>query len=225
MQISATEQCLVVDDALTDPQRWVDFAEHEWPSFVLAPRNAYPGVELNLPPPLRARLDDFFRLHIRSRMGMRRTLDVTARMSMVTLQPHELMPIQWLCHRDRLGVPKEQYVAASVLYLFKDAELGGTSFYTPRGSLADTEQLMLEAATEPPAAFAVARGLKPGYLLDSNAYFERTGTVEARWNRMIFYNGSQFHSPDLRAPGKIRADVRSGRLTLNGFFTCRRPII
>jgi len=46
--------------------------------------------------------------------------------------------------------------------------------------------------------------------------------VPARWNRMIFYAGTIFHSGEIAHPQLLTDDPRTGRLTLNGFFTCRR---
>ena len=53
-------------------------------------------------------------------------------------------------------------------------------------------------------------------------WFEKVGTVPPRWNRVIFYDGSLFHCSDIPEPGRLSPDPRQGRLTLNGFFTCRR---
>lgn len=222
VSIAGQHICYVVDDAVTDPGGMIEYARDHRGSFTAAPFNAYPGLEFHLPESLSALLDDFFRRHIRRRIGARRTLQMYSRLSMVTLQPNELAPIQWLCHRDRMGVLPEQCVAASVLYLFKDESLGGTSFFVPRRSADETETLMRLAAAGSPEAFATETGVTPGYLVDSNAHFERVCTVPARWNRMIFYDGSLFHTPDIRMPQKLVADPARGRLTLNGFFTCSR---
>ena len=132
VQIAGDSHCLVVDDALIDPDRWVDYACHERQAFSEAQGNAYPGLELYLPPFLASQLEEFFRVHIRGKLGGKRILDMHARLSIVTRQAHELSPVQWLCHRDRLGANSSQCVGASVLYLFRNPELGGTSFYTPR---------------------------------------------------------------------------------------------
>ena len=56
----------------------------------------------------------------------------------------------------------------------------------------------------------------------SNAYFERIATVPAAWNRLIFYDGGLFHSAHIEQPALLASDPTRGRLTLNGFFTCRR---
>jgi hypothetical protein len=220
--IAGRHVCLVIDDALLEPERMVDYAVAHRDAFAMAPFNAYPGLEFHLPAALSRSLDDFFRQHIRRLIGARRTLQMYSRLSLVTLQPDQLTPIQWLCHRDRMGVPREQCVAASVLYLFKDESLGGTSFFMPKNSVEETEALMRRAAASAPDVFAAEAGVVPGYLVESNAHFERVCTVPPRWNRMIFYDGSFFHSPDIRAPQKLSADMEQGRLTMNGFFTCSR---
>jgi len=46
--------------------------------------------------------------------------------------------------------------------------------------------------------------------------------IDAKWNRLIFYDGAMLHSGDIRLPERLSADPRRGRLTLNGFFTSRR---
>lgn len=44
------------------------------------------------------------------------------------------------------------------------------------------------------------------YMLEGNAWFERVASVSARWNRTIFYDGSLFHSANLRTPERLHAD-------------------
>ena len=222
VSIAGHHVCYIVDDALLEPAQWIEYARAQRESFAMAPFNAYPGLEFHLPAPRSMLLDDFFRLHIRRLFRARRTLQMYSRLSMVTLAPHQLKPIQWLCHRDRMGVPPQQCIAASVLYLFKDDSLGGTSFFMPRRSAEETERLMSLAATAMPETFAAETGVAPDYLVESNAYFERVCTIPPRWNRMIFYDGSLFHSPDIRAAHRLSDDPLRGRLTLNGFYTCSR---
>ena len=222
VSIAGRHVCYVVDDAVLEPDRWIEYAMAHRDAFAMATFNAYPGLEFHLPETRSMLLDDFFRLHIRGLFHARRTLQMYSRLSMVTLAPVQLKPIQWLCHRDRMGVPPRQCIAASVLYLFKDENLGGTSFFMPRRSPEETEELMRFAATSAPDAFVAASGVEPNYLVDSNAYFERVCTIPAKWNRMIFYDGSLFHSPDIRAAHRLSAEPDRGRLTLNGFYTCSR---
>ena len=223
--IDAAHACYVIDDALLQPERLVDFAREHRDRFAMAPHNAYPGLELRMPDDFSAYLDDFFRLHMRGRFGARRTLRMYSRLAMVTLAPHTLQPRQSICHRDRLDFGPNQCIAASVLYLFKDDTLGGTSFFAPKKPAHEINRLMRDSATLDAVAFARAHGILPGYMTDSNDYFDKLLTVPARWNRLIFYDGSLFRSGDIASPGKLGSDPQMGRLTLNGFFTCSKSAV
>lgn len=215
-------ECLVVDDALLDPQAWRDWAVARRAQFARPPY-VYPGVELALPAAAVAQAGEFFAAHIRARLGGRRTLDVAARLSLATLQPHELAARQWFCHRDSARLAPGQCIVAAVLYLFDDTTLGGTSIYRPRRSADETARLVHECSTLNDAEFAARHPeITPGYMTEGNAWFERVASLPARFNRAVFYDGNLFHGADLRAPEKLSADPATGRLTLNGFFTCRR---
>jgi hypothetical protein len=216
----SVHHCLVLDDVLADPQALVDWAREQ--AFGLPRGYPYPGQVLDAPDALRERVADHFALHTRSRLGGRRTLDLTLRFSMVTTPPQALEPRQWQCHRDRVSTDPTVLFAASVLYLFHTPALGGTSFYVPKQSAAETDRLLADSQLLDAATFAARYGLQPGYMAGSNAYFERVARVPAAWNRMIVYDGSVFHSADVDSPALLHADPARGRLTLNGFFTCKR---
>lgn len=213
------QRCLVVDDALIDPDGLVDWVDSH--RFEPAEANAYPGQLMESVPVLEQSLDGFFTQHIRGRFGARRTLGMYARFSLATLPPQALQPGQWQCHRDRVAIAPA-LCAASVLYLFRDARLGGTSFYRPRGTPEHTERLLEDAQELSAAEFSARYGVNPGYMTASNDHFEQTAHVPAAWNRLIFYDGGQFHSGHIAHPELLSDDARRGRLTFNGFFACKR---
>lgn len=214
--------CLVIDDALLEPERLLRFAQEHRAAFEKSPYNAYPGIELTLPDALSARLDEFFARHVRASLGARRTLRMYSRLALVTHRPDQLQPRQWICHRDRMEIETGRTVAACVLYLFHDASLGGTSFFQPRRPALEIDQLVHASGVMPGDAFSARFGIAPGYPLETNAWFEKRLTVPAAFNRLIFYDGMLFHAGDIRAPDRLSDDPAVGRLTLNGFFTCRR---
>ena len=219
--IAPGEFCIVIDEALANPEGLIDWATKQ--RFTPPDGFAYPGVLLDAPPAVTAMVADYFAEHVRSRLGGRRTLTTRVRLSLVTVPPHELHPPQWQCHRDRLGpLPQSLRLAAMVMYLFRDSALGGTSFYRALLSDEETERVIEDAGRMSAAEFSERYGLEAGYLNGSNRYFERLAQVPAAWNRMLFYNSDLFHSGDIAAPARLSADPRIGRLTLNGFFTCRR---
>jgi hypothetical protein len=160
-------------------------------------------------------------VHARAHLGGRRTTGAAVRLAMVTTPPHRLDPRQWQCHRDRYSDdPDAVLYAASVMYLFRDPTLGGTSFYAPRQPPDKIDRMLIDSQQLNAKAFAERHGVRAGYMEGSNAFFERVAQVPAAWNRMIFYDGGMFHSGDIDRPEALVADPRTGRLTMNGFFTC-----
>jgi Family of unknown function (DUF6445) len=212
----------VIDDVLLEPESLVEMAVRGRHQFEPAPYNAYPGLEWRMPADVSDPLNEFFMLHIRGLLQARRTLSMYSRLSMVTLQPRQLRPLQRLCHRDRFGVAADQSVAACTLYLFKDSALGGTSFFVPKQDLPSTEKLIREWNVMDDFTFTRSIGQVPGYLTATNSYFELVRAVPAAFNRAVFYDGSHFHSSHIEQPALLTNEPARGRLTLNGFFICRR---
>lgn len=219
--LTGGEHCHVVDDVLADPRGLVEWARAQ--AFA-APRGyPYPGLVLPAPAEVSQRLVDYFAQHLRKPMGARRVLDLTCRLSLVTVPPEQLEPRQWQCHRDRIAAdPRETLFAASVLYLFRDPALGGTNFYVPRRSERETDRMIEDSLLLDAAQFSQRHGVQAGYMTGSNDYFERIAAVPAAWNRLIVYDGGLFHSADVEQPSRLSAVPSQGRLTLNGFFGCRR---
>ena len=213
--------CLIFDNALRDPQALVDMAVSNRSEFVEEPSNSFPGLTLRMPHAFNALLNDFFLLHVRGPFGVRRIVRSFSRLSMVTRSPAELTPLQRTCHRDYLRHDPGQRTFACVLYLFRDPAMGGTSFYRPRRSEQEINDLRDRWVGMSSAEFTQALGMQPAYLTESNDYFQRVCTVAAAWNRLIFYDGTIFHSGDISQPDRMVSDPASGRLTLNGFFVCR----
>ena len=214
--------CVVIDDALEDPQSLVALSMRHRGAFTMAEANAFPGLELPLPDGVIERFSESFAQHARSTVGARRLLRASGRLSMVTLLPSQLAPVQRVCHRDRLGTAQDECVGAGVLYLFHEPALGGTSFFCPRPQAGDIEARMRRWGAIDNAHFDLETGWPPAYMTQSNVFFERTAVVPARWNRLIFYDGSRFHSSHIEQPQRLCDDPTGGRLTINLFFVCRR---
>lgn len=224
LPIARGERCWVIDDALVDPESWVEFAATHRAAFGAAQHNAYPGPELRLTESACTQHSLFFSQHLRERLGARRVLRTTSKLAITTQDAASLQPRQSLCHVDRLEAVAGQCIAASVLYLFADSALGGTSFFVPRRPVADLAVLLADANRLDATAFHARHGIAPGYMVDSNDWFQRVATLPARFNRLIAYNGAIFHSGDIRAPERLLDDPRRGRLSLNSFFVCSRRL-
>ena len=145
--IAEKQVCVVIDDFLLEPEKMVNFALAQRERFVLDADNFYPGPELSLSREIAISLDQFFMQHARQALGARRNKGVACRLSMATLAPGQLHPLQRLCHRDAEVFPPGESMGASVLYLFKNAALGGTGFYQPKKPLNEIRQLLQLANT------------------------------------------------------------------------------
>lgn len=216
--------CLVIDDALLEPEKLVQLATERRGEFSAVDISFYPGIHLLAPRELAASLAEFFQWRARRYFDARRGVDVLCRYSMVTLPPQALRPIQWICHRDDSNLDARLSMQASVLYLFHEPGLGGTDFYAPARPKSEIDALFLDANREAAGAFTAKYGIKAGYMHEGNEYFRRIGGVAAKWNRLIFYDGGMLHSSDIAAPDRLSDDPLRGRLTLNGFFTSRRNL-
>jgi len=213
--------CCVVDDILLFPDEWVRYALERREQFVSAAATGYPGISLAIETGAGYALREWFTFHLRRYFNARRVVQMIGRYSMVTLAPAELRPAQWICHQDPpLGSP-DLTRQAGVLYLFHDETLGGTSFYEATRPFAETAQLFADSVALSGPQFSARYGIEPAYLCDSNAYFRRTATVAARWNRGVFYSGALLHSGQITAPERLTADPATGRLTVSVFFNCR----
>lgn len=216
-------RCVVLDDVLLEPETLVDFAgrlELEAPE-----GNLYPGGVAGLSAEFDTRLRDFFWQHARAPLGLRRCQAAWVRLSMATTPPALLQPLQWLCHRDRIDDDApEALFAASVLYLFRNPALGGTRFFAPRCGPEVLAALYRDAQTLAPAEFSARHGIPPGYPAAESPYFDCVATVPAAWNRMIVYDGGSHHCAAIDHPELLSDDPATGRLTVNGFFPCRRTV-
>lgn len=214
-------RCVVLDDVLLAPESLVAYAGQlrlEAPA-----GNLYPGLVAGLSDEFDSRLRDCFWQHARGPLGLRRCHAAYVRLSLATTPPQQLQPLQWLCHRDRIeeNAPDELF-AASVLYLFRNPDLGGTRFFAPRRPDEELVALFRDAQALTPAEFTARHGIAPGYPRADSAHFECVATVPAAWNRMIIYDGGGYHCAAIDHPEHLSDDPATGRLTVNGFFPCRR---
>jgi hypothetical protein len=223
--ISEKQSCYVIDDFLADPSACVELAVMHRSDFREAASNAYPGIELPMSQEINQALINFFSTYINRRFGVRKIKGSYSRLSLVTKKPEQLRPCQWICHRDGVSVPEDERMLASVLYLFQDASLGGTSIYRPKADQKLTASLIHDANTMAPNAFSDKYGITPGFMTESNDWFEKVISIGARWNRMVIYDSMVFHSGDILRPEAMTADPKTGRLSLNGFYRGRRSLV
>jgi Tryptophan halogenase/Family of unknown function (DUF6445) len=221
VQLADGSTVYVVDDFAENPEDLVALAQAS--QLRLLAGHPYPGPQLALPDADCSALTGYFDQHLRARLGAGAGLGMFGRFARVTQEAATLDARQRICHRDDSGLDPGQMMAACVHYLFKDEELGGTVFFRSLMSEAETSQFMHDSCALDASAFGDRYGIAPGYMTESNRYFEVIGRLPARWNRAVFYDGGIFHSGDIRWAHKSAYLSGLGRLTLNAFFKSRRP--
>ena len=176
----------------------------------------YPGVRaavseaiaMPLVQPILADLQRVFDLSALPRYG-------ECYLSLVTIAPHDLAPIQRLPHFD--GLEPERI--AVLLYL-DPAESSGTGFYRQRATGFESVNAGRFAAYEAQlradiAAFGMP---SPAYIGGDSPLFEQFHRVDGGLNRMVAYRGNQLHCASLPDGFAPVADPSKGRLTLNLFL-------
>ena len=137
-----------------------------------------------------------------------------ASFSIVSATPEMLTPPQRAPHFDSTD---PDYLA--VMHFVSGVEGSGTAFYRQRATGIDRVSdanlaCFLDAARREASDWQ-------GYIGDTNASFERIGSVDARPDRLIAYQGSLLHSGAIPPGMPFSADPRRGRLTANFFVRGR----
>jgi hypothetical protein len=224
-QITAEGHCVIVDNFLRNPEAIVDFAGANAEKFELQ-EIGYPGVLYDVDHTAMSEVQRFIRSHMSRQFSfLKGGIHTTTYLSMATLQPGALAPLQRLCHSDpRERVDRRNY--AGLVYLFDDESLGGTGFYRWKERQRIEEATALELK-EPGSSLAFLQEhfemyrATPQYMCGSNEVAELLLEVPARFNRFVFYSGDIPHSAHIPQPDLLSADFSEGRLTLNCFTSVR----
>jgi len=220
-EIADDHFCLVVDDFLRDPRGVFAYANERTDEFELQ-SSGYPGVLMTADDKELTDVYGFVRRTLSREMHFcRGGINLSTFFSMVTLSPEELNWAQRMCHNDPRTEAGRANVAGLV-YLFENADLGGTGFYRFRNQ-ATLERATAIGASDPAGALAYLQKHvpmyrePPSYLTESCEVAELLTVIPARFNRAIFYSGDIPHSAYISAPELLSNDVAAGRLTLNFF--------
>jgi hypothetical protein len=223
--IDETRNCVIVDDFLRDPGVLVEFAAKHADEFERQ-EIGYPGVLYDVTRDAMADVHHFLRSHMSRQFGfLKGDIRTSTYLSMATLQPEELAPLQRLCHSD----PKERADRrnyAGLVYLFENPDLGGTGFYRWK-EREKVEQATAMEIAEPGSSLSFLQEhfemyrQAPAYMSGSNEVAELLLEIPARFNRFVFYSGDIPHSAHVPDAGLLSTDFSKGRLTLNCFASVR----
>ena len=135
--------------------------------------------------------------------------------SLVSHAPEDLHPLQQIPHFDS----SNRFYFAIMHYL-NPGDFGGTSFYRHKATgfenITNENKASYINEAEQLAATKQHNGSQ-GYFLDSDAYFERLGSISYRQNRLVIYPGSLLHSGNISSAKDIDDNPNTGRLTANLF--------
>lgn len=202
---------VVVDDVFANARDVARFGREE--AAFTAPRVvAYPGLNAEVPEGFAAPLVTALRPVLARGFGVpsEARLAGFGYFGLVTLRPEQLDAIQAVPHVDYVG-PR---CLAALIYLCDEA-CGGTAFFRHRET--GFERLTAENIGAYNAARASeAEAGQQAYITGDDSLFERIGGVEARFNRLVVYNGNLLHSGQVN-PERLSPDPKLGRLTLNFF--------
>jgi hypothetical protein len=207
------EPLLLVERMLPDPERLVRSAENLTfaPAFTAA--GGYPGHRAPAP---RAYVDFMVQalaMPIAKAFGLGsiRPVKADCAFSIVTLSSKDLAPSQRAPHVDTTN--GWQF---AILHYLCDSSFGGTSFYRHRATGFETI-----TPERQPNYLAVrhSESATDGYVEDGAPWFERTASIDARFDRVIVYRSRILHSGHISNAARLSAHPRTGRLTANIFAT------
>jgi hypothetical protein len=208
------EPVLIIDDFLAKPEAILRLAETGVP-FHKDDKDFYPGIRKPLSMAYASNTYRHLQELFVATFSPHRRVEVeplACLLSLATTRPEHLRPIQSVPHFDNL----DSAHLAGVHYLCSE-EFGGTSFYRHRSTAYESmsEERIAQYAPRLKQEVINLKTRTFTYTRGDTVLFERTASVEARFNRAIYYRSHILHSGDIGAITATSADPRMGRLTVN----------
>jgi hypothetical protein len=207
---------VIVDNVLQAPAAMIDFAAREVDfESAWTPAGGYPGVRAsapigyvsNLVRALSPMIEEVFAL------GSSKPGRVDCYLSMVTMAPHELKPLQRIPHIDTVDP-----LRIAVLHYFCDEQFGGTAFFRHRATGFETISAARETAYLQARDRELAAEAPPaGYIGADSPNYEQTEAVACKFNRVIIYRSQLLHCAAIPPDMNFSSDPAHGRLTANLF--------
>lgn len=208
------EPLVIIDDFASDPDAVFEAACAQ--TYGFAGRH-YPGIRAKADPAYLGAQMDVLQDALTNVFGMGQGAAlVECAFSLVTTPRDQLAPIQRIPHFD---TPDPKRLA--LLHYLCGPEGGGTAFYRHRSTGFETipqDRLPLYDAALQREVGDLPAG---GYITGDTALFEKTGRIEACWNRMVIYRSFRLHSGIIPADLPLSDNPRVGRLTVNTFLQGR----
>ena len=208
------EPVVIVDELLNIPEAIIQYAETGFP-FKEDAKDFYPGIRKPLAP---AYAENIYRELMQTMwtvFSSKSTVNIkllSSVLSLTTTAPQDLRPIQSVPHFDGFHTNN----IASVHY-FCEPECGGTSFYRHRTTGFETMNSQRIHHYAPMLKSEVIASNKStyDYINGDTDIFERTASIDAKFNRAIFYRSNILHSANVNKNRLNEKNPAEGRLTAN----------
>lgn len=213
------QKIIVVDGLLQQPQNIVNYAasKNEFERYK-GHCNFYPGIRVPAPTEYSAALAPVVHSILLSEYeGIETDWELNkteCSLSLITLKPEDLRKVQSTPHFDSAN----PYQFAVLVYLCNETH-GGTAFY--RHNATNYETITHETRKKFEDIYfkeLETSSINRGYFTESNAYFTKTGLVNAKFNRMVIYRSCLLHSAHINPNQSVDSNPLTGRLTINSFF-------
>lgn len=208
------EPVIIVDNLLQRPEALVEYAKLGC-QFQKDTKDFYPGIRKSLSPIYAENIYSQLMEAIHTCFSEKPTIDIkllSSVLSLATTVPEALRPIQSVPHVDSFLSNN----IASVHYLC-DPQFGGTSFYRHRSTGFETLDSQRIQQYAPKIKNEVIQlNQKPyNYINGDTELFERIASVDAKFNRAIFYRSNILHSANIPSTIYLGNHPENGRLTAN----------
>jgi hypothetical protein len=208
------EPIIIVDDLLLQPEAVIRYAETGY-AFQKDSKDFYPGIRKPLAPAYAENIYQQLMNSFWTVFSSNATVNIkllSSVLSLTTTQPNALRPIQSVPHFD-------SYLANNIagVHYFCAEKFGGTSFYRHRTTGFETlnSQRIQEYAKILKTEVMQASTNSFDYINGDTAIFERIASIDAKFNRAIFYRSNILHSGNIQPSAGLSENPRTGRLTAN----------
>ncbi len=207
----------IIDDFLLSADSVVHFAKNiAYFNPMHADNSYYPGVRDNMPEPYIRLLQHFFQNFIIPKLPTNKQGTGIVHKSLISLTscpPSELLNEQKMPHVDSCKSGEYAFV-----HYLSGAELGGTSLYRylPKDiiELNEQDETVLDDML---SDVSLNSNEHSGYLTHSTSLFEQVLKIDAKFNRLVIYQGNLLHSANLISKESYSGDTANGRFSVTSF--------
>jgi hypothetical protein len=208
---------IIIDDVIETPQQVIDFAVN---NAYFMPQGHdgtyYPGIRDAMPLPykrmLKKLLTNLFDIDFFPK-GVGKNIDLyKCDLSLTTTEPGALVTSQKMPHMDSLSSND-----FATVHYFCQPEHGGTSLYKylPLDIIEinneEEAKHIIHSVKNTPEEHS-------SYITGDTSIFKKVIDVEAKFNRMVIYQGNLLHSANVKNAISFTKNIKKGRLTVTGFF-------